>query len=65
VYAVLAPCFYVAFLGAYSPDSLETMQNSSMVRAMCKVLGASRGVPDYYEVYRVVLNPKPLINPRT
>jgi hypothetical protein len=50
VYIMLAPCFYVAFLGAYSPDSLETIQNSPMVRVMCKVLGASRGVPDYYEV---------------
>ena len=63
VYLMLAPCFYVSFLGAYSPHSLETIQNSPMVRMMCKVLGASRGVPDYYQVPRAVLNPKPLIKP--
>ena len=40
VYLALSPCFYVAYLGAYRPDSLQTIITSPMIRFMCKVLGA-------------------------
>ena len=34
----------------YRPDSLLALQDSTLVRTMCKVMGASRGIPDYYRM---------------
>ena len=50
IYALMAPCFYIVFIASYRPNTLATLQDSTLVRGMCLVMGASRGVPDYYEM---------------
>ena len=35
---------------SYRPSALHDIQDGPLVRGMCRVMAASRGVPDYYDM---------------